>query len=495
MPPAHENSDFIRIEGRVSKEQFREAIPELRVSLVNAQYQLKDSGFTVVILLAGRDRIGCEKVIDRLHEWMDARYLDTWFVGKPTDEERLRPRFWRFWRAMPPAGRVGLFGGGWFIHLISKMLRNKLGKRQYRRQVRHFNRLDGLLIDNGDLVLKIWLDLPEKVMKKRLHKAGRDPAQARYAEQLDWEIYEHYGASEPLITRLLADTNAPVPWCIVDGSDERFRDLAIAQLIRDRLQAHLDRQHDGARPATAACASTIPDRLAAVDLTRRLEYADYRRRLDQLQVRLHKLSLKARKRKLASILVFEGWDAAGKGGVIRRITRAVSFRDCKVIPIAAPTDEELAHHYLWRFWRRLPMDGQMRIFDRSWYGRVLVERVESLASKPEWQRAYDEINDFEEQLCEHGNIMLKFWLHIDPDEQLRRFRAREQTPYKKYKITAEDYRNRDKWPAYADAANEMFERTDSPQAPWTLVAANDKRWARVTVLKTLCDALAARLES
>ena len=495
MPPAHENPDFIRIEGHVSKEQFRQAIPKLRVELVNAQYRLKDADFPVVILLAGRDRIGCEKVIDRLHEWMDARYLDAWFVGKPTDEERLRPRFWRFWRVMPPAGRIGLFGGGWFIHLISKILRGKLSKRQYRRQVRHFNRLDGLLTDDGGLVLKIWLDLPEQVMKKRLRKARKDAGQARYAEQLDWEIYEHYRASEPLVDRLLTDTNAPAAWHIVDGSDEHFRDLAVARLIRDRLQARLDQPHNGARPTVAARAGTIPDRLATVDLSRRLEYADYRQQLDRLQVRLHELSLKARKRKLASVLVFEGWDAAGKGGVIRRILQAISFRDCKVIPIAAPTDEERGHHYLWRFWRRLPMDGQMRIFDRSWYGRVLVERVESLASESEWRRAYDEINDFEEQLCEHGNIVLKFWLHIDPDEQLRRFRAREQTPYKKYKITAEDYRNRDKWPDYTDAANEMFERTDNAQAPWLLVPANDKRWARVMVLETLCNAFEARLGS
>ena len=176
------------------------------------------------------------------------------------------------------------------------------------------------------------------------------------------------------------------------------------------------------------------------------------------------------------------------------ITAAMSARDVRVIPIAGPTDEELAHHYLWRFWRQLPPAGRMLIFDRSWYGRVLVERVEGFASDEEWGRAYDEIVDFEAQLAEHGMLVRKFWMHIDPDEQLARFKAREQTPYKKYKLTEEDYRNRDKWDDYVIAVGEMVARTSTDQAPWVVVPANDKRWARIAMLEEVCGGLESLLE-
>jgi polyphosphate kinase 2 (PPK2 family) len=193
------------------------------------------------------------------------------------------------------------------------------------------------------------------------------------------------------------------------------------------------------------------------------------------------------------VLLFEGWDAAGKGGVIRRITAAMDPELYHVVPIAAPTEEECARHYLWRFWRYLPRAGRVLIFDRSWYGRVLVERVEGLTPALAWQRAYSEINDFEQQLYHHGMIVLKFWLHIDPDEQMKRFQTRQETPYKKYKLTEEDYRNREKWRDYERAVHDMVERTSTIYAPWHLVASNDKRWARICVLRTYCRALKQRL--
>lgn len=478
---------------RISKAEYKAAIPDLRVRLVNAQYQLKDAGFAVMVLLAGRDRTGCEQVVDRLHEWMDARYLDTWFGSQPSQEEHERPLFWRFWRAMPPHGRVGIFTGGWVINLIAGRIKKKVAAEQYGRRVRYFNSLDQMLTANGTLLIKIWLDLPRKEMQRRLKNAERDPDFGRYVEDLDWDIYEHYEAAEPIVEEILADTGRDIPWLVIKGTDTRQRDLTVATTLLEAIEDRLDAAAPPPPPA-APQAAEIPDHLAKVDLAAILPYKKYRKTLDKLQVRLHDLSLQARHQKLAAVLAFEGWDAAGKGGVIRRITQAISARDCKVIPIAAPTDEELSRHYLWRFWRRLPRDGHMRIFDRSWYGRVLVERVEDLASDDEWRRAYAEINDFEAQILEHGTPVLKFWLHIDPDEQMRRFNAREETQYKKYKITEEDYRNRERWPAYAAAVNEMVERTSTDAAPWHLVAANDKRWARVQVLETLCDVLERYLQ-
>jgi polyphosphate kinase 2 (PPK2 family) len=239
----------------------------------------------------------------------------------------------------------------------------------------------------------------------------------------------------------------------------------------------------------------VADALGAVPLTRSLPYDKYRRLLEKWQRRLARRTRRARREGLSTVLVFEGWDAAGKGGVIRRITNAMAVRDYRVVPIAAPTAEEKRYHYLWRFWRELPPAGRMVIFDRSWYGRVLVERIEGFASPEAWRRAYAEIRDFERQLADHGIVLAKFWLHIDPEEQLRRFKAREQTPYKKYKITDEDYRNRAKWDQYAVAVNDMVAETDKPHAPWRIVAANDKRWARVEVLKTVCKRLDRALDA
>lgn len=476
-------------EDKLTKSALKARIPELRVALVNAQYVLREAGFSMIVLLAGPDRIGCEQVVDRLHEWMDGRHLDTWFAGMLTEEERTRPRFWRFWRSMPPEGRIGIFVGAWITQVIGELLRGEIDADERDRRTRHFNELDRMLTDDGTVVVKLWLDLPRKAMKKRLKRVEGN--HALYVEDLDYVILKHYDSAQPVIQQLLDESSEVLPWIVLDGSDERARDLAVAEALLQALERRFD---SPPRPPVPAALAPTHDYLDDVNLTKTLDYQDYRNQIDALQLRLHKLSLQAREQGLGVVMAFEGWDAAGKGGVIRRITQAVSARDCKVIPVAAPTDEELAHHYLWRFWRWLPRDGQLRIFDRTWYGRVLVERVERLARPDEWQRGYAEINDFEAQIIEHGQLVLKFWLHIDPDEQLSRFKAREKTSYKKYKITDEDYRNREKWPAYASAVNDMVKHTSTDDAPWHLVAANDKRSARVEVLTVVCEALEKALK-
>jgi polyphosphate kinase 2 (PPK2 family) len=230
-----------------------------------------------------------------------------------------------------------------------------------------------------------------------------------------------------------------------------------------------------------------------LDMSQQLGKSDYKKQLQECQARLNQLHRKALKKKISTILVFEGPDAGGKGGAIRRITRALDARHYQVIPTAAPTDEERAHHYLWRFWRHLSRAGRIIIFDRSWYGRVLVERVEQLASEDEWRRAFAEINEFEEQLTDHGILLIKYWVHITKDEQLERFKAREQTPHKRWKLTEEDWRNRDRWEDYEWAVNDIVEHTSTTTAPWVLVEGNDKRFARIKVIRTFCDRLEAML--
>jgi polyphosphate kinase 2 (PPK2 family) len=333
-----------------------------------------------------------------------------------------------------------------------------------------------------------------------------DPQTAAQASRRDVDLLEGYDRALAVYERFVGATStAEAPWMIVDGSHGRARNLTIGRTILDALRKRLDagRTPPPLRTPSAESAaepSTEPNTRAAgrglldsLDLTRTLPKGEYQKRLEQYQAILHGLGQKAFEQGLTSILVFEGWDAAGKGGAIRRIARTLDPRDYRMIAVAAPNDEERARHYLWRFWRHIPPRGRIRLFDRSWYGRVLVERVEGFAAEHEWRRAYKEIRDFEQQLVRHGILLLKFWLHIDRQEQLRRFRQREQTPFKQHKMSEEDYRNRGKWDAYEAAAEEMVRRTGTDAAPWHLIEANDKRYARIKVLRISCEELEKRL--
>jgi polyphosphate:AMP phosphotransferase len=479
--------ETVEIGSRLSKQAYREHLKPLRVDLLNAQFDLRHAGFSVLVTIVGDDRFGTNEVLNKLHEWMDARYIDTHVFAERTPEEREQPRFWRYWRALPARGRIGILYGGWALHALAQRARGELDEPTFAKTLARVRRLEEMLAEDGTLILKFWVHLSKKELKRRLkelQKNGTAPI-----EEADWEVCERFDELLPLAERLIRETDTELaPWHLVESTDDRHRDLTVADTIRTALLARLAEpvRHDEPRIHHASpAASPVRDRsvLDAVDLAAALDEEEYEERLASLQAELARLSVEARKAGRSSVLVFEGWDAAGKGGVIRRLTGPLRPRDYRVVPVAAPTEEELAHHYLWRFWRQLPRAGRMLIFDRSWYGRVLVERVEGLASGREWRRAYEEINDFEAQLVEHGTLVRKYFLHIDKDEQLARFKAREQTPYKKYKLTEEDYRNRDKWDLYVAAVDEMVARTSTDVVPWMLVPANDKRYARVRVLE------------
>ncbi len=491
--------EIAEVGSQVSKEEYEAQVPHLRVNLINAQYDLRNANFPSLVLIVGDDQHGCNEVLNLLHEWMDARYLGTHVFGPLSEEEREHPRFWRYWRTLPRKGQFGVYVGAWARSAIADRVQERISDREFERRTAHIAQFEQALVDDGALVLKFWLHLPKKALKRRLKKKKN---KGWRRDEEGWQVYEAYDEALPIVERLIRKTSTgSAPWHVVETTDEPYRNLAVARMILDRLTARLatgkaakpQRAERRARRATVAEFGVSV--LDTVDLTTALPWEAYKKTLDGLQDRLQSLAQRAREKGVSSVLVFEGWDAAGKGGVIRRITRALDAADYRVVPIGAPSEEEKAHHYLWRFWQQLPRAGNMLIFDRSWYGRVLVERVEGLAPVEVWQRAYSEINDFEEQLTEHGTVVLKFWLHIDPATQLRRFKEREKTPYKKYKLTAEDYRNREKWDDYVTAVNEMVARTSTDVAPWKLVAANDKRWARVEVLKTICQSLKQALKS
>jgi AMP-polyphosphate phosphotransferase len=448
----------------------------------------------MIILIAGVDGAGKGETVNLLHEWMDPRGLEAHAFGDPTDEESERPPNWRFWRVMPPKGRIGIFFGAWYADEIDDRVFERTSDAELEASLARINELEKMLTDDGALLIKLWFHLSKKAQKERLHSLEDDPATQWRVTKQDWKNFKRYDAFREVAERVLqATSSGPAPWRIIEGADHRYRSLTAGREILDCANAHLlaraGRKRSMQKPTRARKSPlTLLDTL---DLTKSLDDDEYEEKLEKWQGELNLASRQMRERGGSAVLVFEGWDAAGKGGAIRRITSAMDARDYTVIPIAAPTDEERAQHYLWRFWRHLPRAGHMTIFDRSWYGRVLVERVEGYATKEEWMRAYDEIVRFETQLAEHGIILQKFWLHIDRAEQNRRFKARQKEAFKRFKITQDDFRNRDRWNDYELAANEMVERTSTDSAPWELVEANDKQFARIKVLKTVAKRLEA----
>jgi polyphosphate:AMP phosphotransferase len=486
----------------ISSEAYKPLVPELRQSLLDAQTALREAKRTqVIVLFGGVDGAGKSESVNLLNEWMDPRWLVTRAYGPPSDEESERPDYWRFWRDLPPKGRIGFFLSAWYSRPLVDRVHRRSSRAEFGARLDEIADFERALTDDGALILKFWMHLDKQSQKARLKKLEKDPLTRWRVTREQWDNWKLYGkfisAAEELITR----TNlANAPWTIVEGGDERYRSVTIATAIRDAIRKKLAESTESRQPARVVLMrqkqgsrATQPTILSHLDMTQRVEQKQYRTKLEKLQGRLNSLQRKAEKKGVSTILVFEGWDAAGKGGAIRRLTAALDARSYQVIPIAAPTEEERAQHYLWRFWRHLARRGRVTIFDRSWYGRVLVERVEGFASEPEWMRAYAEINQFESQLADHGIVLVKYWIHITKAEQLRRFKAREASAFKSWKLTAEDWRNRKQWDAYEHAVNDMVERTSTRQAPWTLVEANDKYFARLKVLETACDRLQAQL--
>lgn len=480
----------------VSKQAFEAEEPELHAELLALQRRLAKTDCAVIIVVAGVEGAGKGEVVDVLHKWLDVRGIETHAFWDETDEERDRPRFWRFWRTLPPRGGIGIMFGSWYTGPIIDRVIGDAPASEFDTQMRHINDFEQALCDDGAVILKFWFHLSKKEQKKRLKqdKKGErgkiSPLTKKFARHYD----EFTKVSERAIR--LSDIGH-CPWHIIEATDRRYRNLAVGRIVKSVLSQHLDHPPDKVLRTPFHTSPTLGKEtvLDSVDLSQRIDAETYQSRLRNYQRKLHDLSWLVKKQGINIVAVFEGWDAAGKGGAIRRVTQSMDARLYRVISVAAPTDEERAHHYLWRFWRHVPRKGYGTIYDRSWYGRVLVERVEGFASAVEWGRAYQEINDFEEHLTNHGTVLLKFWLHLDKQEQLRRFEERQATPWKQHKITDEDWRNRDRWEDYQAAVNDMVVRTSTEYAPWTLVSANDKKVARLKVLETFCDRLHQALKN
>ncbi|MGQ5521708.1 polyphosphate:AMP phosphotransferase [Chitinimonas sp. PSY-7] len=481
---------------QVSKADYKAQTPALREALLDAQYALQNEPcFSVVILINGVDAAGKGETVNLLNEWMDPRLIDTHAFGDICGDEEQYPPMWRYWRALPAKGRIGILFGSWYSDAVFTQFQADKDTAALPARLDEIIRFETMLAEEGIVLLKLWFHLGKKAQKTRLTELEKDPRTRWRVGERDWEHCKHYDAYRQLAeTVLMRTSTGAAPWMVVEGENERYRNLTVGKLLLEALQQGMAKaapHHTPKSPLlTPRDGLRILDRLV---LNQPLSKTDYTDQLETLQGRLNTLSRHPKLREHGVLVVFEGNDAAGKGGTIRRVTGALDARQYHVHPIAAPTQEELAQPYLWRFWRRLPRQGRFAIFDRSWYGRVLVERVEGFAAEPDWMRAYAEINDFEQQLHDAGYIVVKFWLAIDADEQLKRFQAREETGFKRFKITDDDWRNREKWPAYREAVHDMVERTSTPAAPWLLIEANNKYYARIKVLRCLCEAIEARL--
>jgi len=486
---------------RVSKTEFKGREDALREQLLTLQYRtLELAAFPVIIDFAGVDGAGKGSTVNILNKWMDPRWIRTIGYQTPTQAEQARPVFWRYWRDLPPKGRTGLYLSGRYSRPLLDRVHGGIDELEFDRRLAEIIRFENALADDGALILKFWMHLSAAQQQQRLDELSADPLQSYKVSDSDWKNHKHYedfvAAAEQIITRT---NRGDASWNIIEGVDPRYRHMRVGEIIAAELSRHLDlheRKAEASAPPPRPAELLSPPTTTVFDgLDQSLHVAKrtYKKKLKKQQARLGELGRKAYDRGQSTVLVFEGPDASGKGGAIRRTVWSLDARCTRVHQFAAPTDEEHAHHYLWRFWRKLPRAGFVNVFDRSWYGRVLVERAEGFATEDEWRRAYNEINDFENQIVDHGILLLKFWLHVSKDEQLKRFEEREKSPYKHWKLTDEDWRNREQWEAYERYAHDMVQYTSTKKAPWILVEGNDKYHTRLRVTKTVIDHLEERL--
>ncbi|WP_338441428.1 polyphosphate:AMP phosphotransferase [Synechococcus elongatus IITB4] len=485
---------------RLSKEAYQQQVEGLMLDLANLQRQCWQASIPVIVVLEGWAASGKGDYVRSLVEYMDPRGFIVHPVWPPTEQEQQFPFLRRFWLRLPPHGKVGIFYHSWYTRVLEDRLFTRIDPAQVPQTIQQINAFERQLHDDGAVIIKLWMHVSKKKLNKRLKKAAQDELRAWRIRPEDWQQAKHYDEYRQLAEEMLIySSTGAAPWTLIEADCRRWASIksltTLTAALRSRLeQAQLQQiTSEPSLPAQTQLAPMEPDWLAKVDLSQQLSEDDYHRRLGEAQVALLKLQRQLDRDRRPVLILFEGWDAAGKGGAIKRLTSQLDPRSFAVYPFSAPNTEEQQQHYLWRFWRRLPARGTIGIFDRSWYGRVLVERIEGFASDREWQRAYGEINEFEAQLVTGDYILVKFWLHISADEQLKRFEERNNSPFKQYKLTDEDWRNREKWPLYEVAVNQMLQRTSTAIAPWTVIAGNDKRFARVQVLETVTQAIAAAL--
>lgn len=484
----------------LQKSEYKSAMDELEIQAGKLQREAIRLRIPVIILFEGWDAAGKGTLINRLTLSLDSRGFVVYPISPPNEEELFRPFLWRFWIKIPPEGRMTILDRSWCGRVledrIDKTVKSKVWQKAYD-EILSFERQ---LASDGYLIMKFFLHISKKEQKKRFKRLKENPATSWRVTERDKQHHDQYEEYMTAYEDLLTKTHTEkAPWTIIEAHDRRYATVkffkTFCSLLSRRLQEH--KSADTCTPA----APIIPPELAPpavsildnVDLSQTLDRDRYNSLLKPLQEKMREMEHEIYFRRIPVVVVYQGWDAGGKGGNIRRLVQNMDPRGYEVVSIAAPNEIEKQYHYLWRFWKKFPKAGHFAIFDRSWYGRVMVERIEGFCSEAEWRRAYFEINEMEEQWVNFGAVIFKFWLHISPDEQLRRFKRRESIEHKKWKINEEDYRNREKWDLYKEAVDEMLYRTSTSYAPWTIIEANSKLYARIKALQTVVTTLEKKI--
>ena len=481
---------------KMEKAEVKEKLSQMGNELSRLQRECKEKNLPVMIVFEGLGAAGKGVQINRLIQALDPRGFQVYSVNKETEEERMRPFLWRFWTKTPAKGRFAIFDRSWYRRVLSDRFDGLTLPSDIPAAFSDIQCFERQLSDDGTLIIKLFLYISKEEQKKRF-KRLLDNKETRWrVSKEDLERNKDYEAYLEMNEEMLEKTDTDyAPWNIIEATDKDYASVKIISTVvaslRDALEAQGKKEKEEADPGEKNPYKVGV--LSGVDLTKAYEHSEYKEELDKLQKRIELLHNELYKLRIPVVLAFEGWDAAGKGGAIRRLTSHMDPRGYAVHPTSSPNDIEKVHHYLWRFWNNMPKAGHVAIFDRTWYGRVMVERIEGFCTEREWKRAYQEINEMEAHLVNSGVLVLKFWLHIDKDEQERRFKSRMETPEKQWKITEEDWRNREKWDAYEEAVDEMLLRTSTTYAPWIVVEANSKYYARVKVLKTVVDAMEKRV--
>lgn len=473
-------------------EELKQRLKAAEEKLSQQQMRLKEKRLPVLVLIEGWGAAGKGSAIGQIIKNIDPRFFKVFSMpSTPTEEERRRPFLYRFFEKIPEAGKFTFLDSGWMDQIMKERLDGKLDDKAYAQRVDSVKRFERGLTDNGYLVLKFFFHISKKEQESRIEALLSEKDTAWRVSEGDLWQNRHYDKCLEAFDRYLDDTNTPsAPWYIVDSKSKKFAELQVMETLCMGIETALHNESLAVPLLQNAFPLIKMPKLRDVPLEgKTLDEEEYKKELKELQAKLGQLHNRLYRKRVPVIIAYEGWDAAGKGGNIKRLTGALDPRGFEVHPIASPEPHEKARHYLWRFWTRLPKDGHIAIFDRTWYGRVMVERLEGFCSENDWQRAYYEMNEFEQELHNWGAVILKFWVQIDKDTQLARFTERQNTPSKQWKITDEDWRNREKWDLYEQAVDEMLQKTSTTYAPWHILESVDKKYARIKALHIVIDAL------
>ena len=480
--------DFVKAR-RPEDEELAAGIKAAREALNACQMKIKEAGLPVMVIFEGWGAAGKGSVLGRVIKSIDPRFFKVQTYAAPTAEEKRYPFLYRYIKDIPEKGKFTFYDTYWMEEITDARLDGSMSDAEYEERIDSINRTERTLVDNGYLVMKFFFQIGKKEQKRRLDELLDNKDTKWRVDKSDLYENKHYDESIKVYDKYLKDTNSPTaPWYIIDAKDKKFAELQVLEFLNSGIETALKNKELAAPILQNTFALKKTPKLKDIELKgKTLTDEEYDKRLDELQSELRQLHYKLYRKKIPVIIAYEGWDAAGKGGNIKRITGALDPRGFEVLPIASPEPHEKARHFLWRFWTRLPKTGHIAIFDRTWYGRVMVERIEGFCSENDWQRAYNEINEFEKELTDWGAVVIKFWVQIDKRTQLKRFKERQATPEKQWKITDEDWRNREKWNQYEGAIDEMIQKTSTEFAPWYILESVDKKYARIKALEIVID--------